>query len=199
MLRLQYYLSRSEQQPFRLTLLVVLFFIFGFSLAFSSADIFPFVFIHESGHFVTAKVAGVRMEKIDSSSYYMFLVKDKPIRDYVRVLRGGYKSEILLWYAFIAVFFCINVIRTRRFKDGIHFPVAALPGYVVGLFSKLKGTTDIRAIADLRGLPEAVVLNRIILEETALLILVLGMYIGGFFLFLRLSAKGKRLFRGVEH
>ncbi len=182
MLRFRYYLSRSEQQPFRNIILILLFCILGFSFAFSSVDVFPFIFIHESGHYLAARIVDVQLEKNDSHSYSMYLVKDEPIKNYVRVLRGGYKAEIFFWYVIIGFVFLINLRRIKRGKNGFHYPAALFPGYVLGLLSTLRGTTDIQAIAGLTNKAEVEILRRIIFEEVVWTLLVSGLYIGGLIL-----------------
>lgn len=186
MLRLHYFFTNREERSFRKVLLLIIFFTVGFGLAFSSIDIPPFVFIHELGHSVTAKLLDVELEKLNSSSYLMYLVKDEPLQKYVRVLRSGYKAEIIFWYGFVFCIFIINIVRVRRFKDGLHFLAALLPGYSIGLFSRLKGTTDIQTIAEILGRSETSVIRRFILEESAGILLVLSAYIAGFILYLRL-------------
>ncbi len=189
MLRLQYFLGRSGRNPSRYVLFCIVFFLFGFVLAFSSVDIPPFVFIHEAGHSVIAKMLDVRLEKTSSSSYIMYLEKGGAVRNYTRVLHAGYKGELLLWYVLTIVLFLVNVRRIRHSKDGVHFPLALLPGYAVGLFSKLKGTTDIRAISELLHRPEGEVIRRFILTETAIVLSVMCAYIFGFLLYVLLREK----------
>jgi hypothetical protein len=189
MLRLQYFLSGSERKPSRYVLFCSIFFLFGFVLAFSSVDIPPFVFIHETGHFISAKMLDVRLEKTSSSSYIMYLEKGKAVRNYVRVLRAGYTAELLMWYVLTIVLFMVNVRRVRHVKDGFHSPLALVPGYTVGLFSKLKGTTDIRAISELLHRPEDAVIRRFICTETAIVVSLLCAYIFGFMLYVLLREK----------
>ncbi len=184
MLRLHYFQSRSEQKPLRYFFLCVIFFGLGFALAFSSVDLPPFVFIHEAGHSVTAWLLDVRLEKNNARSFFMYLEKDEPLRKYVRVLHAGYKAELLMWYAVMIVLFIVNVRRTRHCRNGFHFPIALVPGYAVGLFLKLKGTTDIQVISGLIGSAESIIIRRFVLAEMAVMLGALAAYIFGFFVYL---------------
>lgn len=193
MFRLHYFLSKSERRPSRYFVLCLVFFVIGFALAFSSVDISPFVFIHETGHSLTADMLDVRLEKTSRNSYLMYLEKEAPLRRYVRVLKAGYKAELMLWYLFAAVLFVVNIRRIRRFKNGVHFLLALFPGYAAGLFSKMKGTTDIQAISELLGTGELAVLRRFIFLETLGMVLVLAAYVSGFYLYLRGREKADTL------
>ena len=187
MLRLQYFLHRSNRDRHnpRSVILCIVFFGLGFALAFSSVDIPPIIFIHETGHYLTAEALDVRLEKTDRNSYLMYLEKDSPLRKYVRVLRSGYKAELALWYLSVPVLFLINVRRVRHWRDGVHFPLALFPGYAVGLFSGMKGTTDIQVISELVHKSEQQIIQRFIIFEAIIIFTLLAAYIAGFLLFLK--------------
>ena len=149
MFRFLNYIENKNRRTIQQTVLILIFFILGLFFAVSSVDILPFVAIHESGHILTAKIREVRIERTDSNTAIMYLEKGKPLKDYIKVLKAGYKWEIAIWYALILFIFIMNVLRMRKQKIGIHFPVALLPGYGIGVFMKIKGTTDIRVAAEL--------------------------------------------------
>lgn len=156
---------------------IILFFFIGFILSFSSGKLLPLIHLHEAGHYISAKVLGVRLEREDTNTFIMYPEEGGRIRDYIRVLRAGYMAECNFWILAVLIAFLVNLRRIREIRKCVHYPAALFPGYAAAVFRELPGSSDLTEIALLSGVHETAAVRNFFLRESAVVLIVLAVYI----------------------
>lgn len=156
---------------------IILFFLIGFVLSFSSGKLLPLIYLHEAGHSISAKVLGVRLEREDANTFIMYPEEGGRIRDYIRVLRAGYMAECNFWILAVLIAFLVNVRQIREIRKCVHYPAALFPGYTAAVFRELPGSSDMTEIALLSGVHETAAVRNFIIRESIVVFIVIAVYI----------------------
>lgn len=176
MFRLSLRLYRKNSNWTRRIILIIIFFIFGFVLSFSSGELFPLIYIHEAGHWIAAKIVNVSLEKQDVNTYLMYPETGRPVADYVRVLRAGYMMEINIWGIVVLSLMLFNRRRIRHTRECIHFPAALFPGYAFATFRRLYGSSDMTKISALLKIEQTVAVRNFIIRELCVIVFTAAVY-----------------------